>query len=77
MYAQIFFESVTWEIVGLGETIGFTHPPGGEDFKNRSQKNYSSTWERGFQKQVTQKLLVHHFKNRSQKMTHPPGGEDF
>ena len=36
MDAQIFFESVTWEIVGLGETIGFTHPPGGEDFKNRS-----------------------------------------
>merc|ERR1712038_104104 len=32
----IFFESVTWEIVGLGETIGFTHPPGGDDFKNRS-----------------------------------------
>ena len=33
---QIFFESVTWEIVGIGELIGFEHPPGGEDFKNRS-----------------------------------------
>ena len=39
---------MTWEIVGLGETIGFTHPPGGEDFKNRSQskilRTESKTW---------------------------------
>ena len=27
----ILFESVTWEIVGIGETIGFTHPPGGKE----------------------------------------------
>jgi len=32
----VFFESVTWEIVGIGETIGFTHPPGGDAFRNRS-----------------------------------------
>ena len=32
----IFFEAVTWEIVGIGEALGFTHPPGGDDFKNRS-----------------------------------------
>jgi len=32
----ILFESVTWEIVGIGEAIGFTHPPGGDDYKNRS-----------------------------------------
>ena len=32
----ILFESVTWEVTGIGEQIGFTHPPGGEDYKNRS-----------------------------------------
>ena len=32
----VFFEAVTWEIVGIGEALGFTHPPGGDDFKNRS-----------------------------------------
>ena len=32
----IFFESVTWEVTGLGEKIGFTHAPGGEEFANRS-----------------------------------------
>merc|ERR1719481_223307 len=32
----ILFESVTWEIVGIGEAIGFTHPPGGQDYRNRS-----------------------------------------
>jgi hypothetical protein len=25
----IFFESVTWEVMGLGERTGFTHAPGG------------------------------------------------
>merc|ERR1719312_386381 len=32
----VFFEAVTWEIVGIGEALGFTHPPGRDDFKNRS-----------------------------------------
>lgn len=32
----IFFESVTWEVTGLGEKIGFTHAPGGDEFANRS-----------------------------------------
>lgn len=26
----IWFESVTWEVTGLGEKIGFTHAPGGD-----------------------------------------------
>ena len=32
----ILFESVTWEVTGVGEQIGFTHPPGGFDYQNRS-----------------------------------------
>ena len=32
----ILFESVTWEVTGIGEQIGFTHPPGGFDYQNRS-----------------------------------------
>ena len=24
----VFFEAVTWELVGIGEALGFTHPPG-------------------------------------------------
>ena len=32
----ILFEAVTWEITGIGETIGFTHPPGGAEYSNRS-----------------------------------------
>ena len=32
----ILFEAVTWEVTGIGEAIGFTHPPGGFDYKNRS-----------------------------------------
>jgi len=32
----ILFEAVTWELIGLGEALGFTHPPGGEEFRNRS-----------------------------------------
>jgi hypothetical protein len=31
----IFFESVTWEIVDFGASVGFSHPPGGDDYKNR------------------------------------------
>ena len=31
----ILFEAVTWELIGIGEALGFTHPPGGEDFKNK------------------------------------------
>ena len=31
----VLFESVTWEIVGIGEQFGFTHSPGGEDWANK------------------------------------------
>ena len=31
----ILFEAVTWEVTGIGEAIGFTHPPGGFDYSNR------------------------------------------
>lgn len=32
----ILFEAVTWEVTGIGEAIGFTHPPGGFEYSNRS-----------------------------------------
>jgi endoglycosylceramidase len=32
----IFFESVTWEEVGLGARLGFTHAPGGDEFASKS-----------------------------------------
>merc|ERR1711936_323408 len=32
----ILFEGVTWEVTGIGEALGFTHPPGGFDYSNRS-----------------------------------------
>ena len=32
----ILFEGVTWEVTGIGEAIGFTHAPGGDDYRNRS-----------------------------------------
>ena len=32
----VLFESVTWEIVGIGEQFGFTDSPGGEDWRNKS-----------------------------------------
>lgn len=32
----IWFQSVTWELLGLGEKIGFTHAPGGKEFADRS-----------------------------------------
>ena len=31
----VLFESVTWEIVGIGEQFGFTHSPGGEQWVNK------------------------------------------
>ena len=31
----ILFAAVTWEVTGIGEAIGFTHPPGGFDYSNR------------------------------------------
>ena len=31
----VLFESVTWEIVGIGEQFGFTHSPGGEEWVNK------------------------------------------
>ena len=33
---QVLFESVTWEIVGIGEEFGFTESPGGEHWRNKS-----------------------------------------
>merc|ERR1711973_76120 len=32
----ILFEGVTWEVTGIGEALGFTQPPGGFDYSNRS-----------------------------------------
>ena len=32
----ILFAAVTWEVTGIGEAIGFTHPPGGFQYSNRS-----------------------------------------
>ena len=32
----IFFQGVTWEILGFGEKYGFEHVPGGNDYRNRS-----------------------------------------
>merc|ERR1711892_238393 len=43
----IFFEAVTWEIVGIGEALGFTHPPGGDDFKNRSVLSFHNSPKSG------------------------------
>ena len=31
----ILFAAVTWEVTGIGEALGFTHPPGGFDYSNR------------------------------------------
>jgi len=45
----ILFESVTWEITGIGEAIGFTHPPGGDDYRNRSVLSFHNS----VQEQVT------------------------
>lgn len=39
----IFFESVTWEITGLGEKIGFQHAPGGHEFANRSVLSFHNS----------------------------------
>ena len=39
----VFFEAVTWEIVGIGEALGFTHPPGGEEFRNRSVLSFHNS----------------------------------
>jgi len=39
----ILFESVTWEITGIGEAIGFTHPPGGDDYRNRSVLSFHNS----------------------------------
>ena len=32
----IFFESVTWEELGIGQKLGFTHAPGGDEFASKS-----------------------------------------
>ena len=39
----ILFEAVTWEITGIGETIGFTHPPGGAEYSNRSVLSFHNS----------------------------------
>ena len=39
----ILFEAVTWEITGIGETIGFTHPPGGSEYSNRSVLSFHNS----------------------------------
>lgn len=39
----IFFESVTWELTGLGEKIGFQHAPGGHEFANRSVLSFHNS----------------------------------
>ena len=40
---MIFFESVTWEITGLGEKTGFTHAPGGHEYANRSVLSFHNS----------------------------------
>ena len=37
----ILFEAVTWEVTGIGEAIGFTHPPGGFEYSNRLDRKYA------------------------------------
>jgi hypothetical protein len=32
----IFFQGVSWELLGFGERYGFEHVPGGDAFRNRS-----------------------------------------
>lgn len=39
----IWFESVTWEVTGFGEKIGFTHPPGGKEFANKSVLSFHNS----------------------------------
>lgn len=39
----IFFESVTWEVAGIGEEIGFTHPPGGPEFAHKSVLSFHNS----------------------------------
>lgn len=39
----IWFESVTWEVTGLGEKIGFTHAPGGDQYANRSVLSFHNS----------------------------------
>jgi len=39
----VLFESVTWEIVGIGEQFGFTHSPGGEDWANKSVLSFHNS----------------------------------
>lgn len=39
----IFFESVTWEVTGIGERIGFEHAPGGHEYANRSVLSFHNS----------------------------------
>lgn len=39
----IFFESVTWEIAGIGEAFGFEHVPGGPGYANRSVLSFHNS----------------------------------
>ena len=39
----IFFESITWELVGLGQKLGFTHAPGGHEFASKSVLSFHNS----------------------------------
>lgn len=39
----VFFESVTWEVLGLGEALGFEHVPGGAQWANRSVLSFHNS----------------------------------
>ena len=42
-YRLIAFESVTWEVFGLGSEFGFKHAPGGPQWANRSVLSYHNS----------------------------------
>ena len=54
----ILFEAITWEITGIGEAIGFTHPPGGPEYSNRSILSFHNS----VQEQVTSHSELYDFK---------------
>jgi endoglycosylceramidase len=39
----IFFESVTWEELGIGQRLGFTHAPGGSEFASKSVLSFHNS----------------------------------
>ena len=54
----ILFEAITWEITGIGEALGFTHPPGGFEYSNRSILSFHNS----VQEQVTSHSELYDFK---------------